>query len=344
MFLPAPSSNNEVLKIRASQISNTTSRGSTFAEYGQLSVNQNWQSVSLDNSYTNPVVIVSDPSFNGSDPAVIRLRNIGSSSFQIRLQEPNYKDGAHTNETVSYLVMEAGDWELSDGTRLSAGTSSSNKLSSAGFESLSFSNSFSSAPTVLSQVQTFAGSDWVTTRTKGINADGFQLAMQEEENLNGGIHASETIGWLAIDSGSATDGITSLQAATTGNSYTHTPKAVSYSSAFSSAPSLLAKLDSFNGADTANLRISNLSASGFTARIHEEQSNDSEIDHTTESLAYLALEGSSGSLIGTAVTRDSLIIQHSSPDTTTNGTYTPQAPKAPMSSMPGIKPILLEGK
>ena len=189
------------------------------------------------------------------------------------------------------------DWELSDGTRLSAGTTSSNKLSSTGFESLSFTNSFSSAPTVLSQVQTYADDDWVTTRTKEISTSGFQLTMQEEENLNGREHASETVGWLAIDSGSATDGITGLQAATTGNSYTHTPKAVSYSSAFSAAPSLLAKLDSFDGADTANLRISNLSASGFTARIQEEQSKDSEINHTTESLAYLALEGSSGSLI-----------------------------------------------
>ena len=298
MFLPAPRSNNEVLKIRASQISNTASRSSTFAEYGQLSVNQNWQSISLNNSYTNPVVIVSDPSFNGSDPAAMRLRNVGSSSFQIRLQEPNYKDGAHTNETVSYLVMEAGEWELSDGTRLSAGTTSTNKLSSAGFKSLSFSNSFSSAPTVLSQVQTFAGTDWVTTRTQAINADGFQLTMQEEENLNGGAHASETIGWLAIDSGSATDGITGLQAATTANSYTHTPAAVSYSSDFSSAPSLLAKLNSFDGADPANLRISNTSTSGFTARVQEEQSNDSEINHGRESLSYLALEGASGSLIG----------------------------------------------
>ena len=232
----------------------------------------------------------------------MRLRNVGSSSFQIRLQEPNYKDGRHTNETLSYIVMEAGEWELSDGTRLSAGTTSSNKLSSAGFESLSFSNSFSSAPTVLSQVQTFAGADWVTTRTKAINAGGFQLTMQEEEKLNSGGHVTETIGWLAIDSGSATDGITGLQAATTGNSYTHTPKAVSYSSAFSSAPSLLAKLNSFDGADSANLRISSPSTSGFTARVHEEQSKDSELLHTTESLSYLALEGSSGALVGNTYT------------------------------------------
>ena len=282
---------------QASQAFNTRS---TFAEYGQLSLNHNWQSVSLDNSYINPVVIVSDPTFNGGDPVAVRLRGIGSSSFQIRLQEPNYLDGAHINETLSYLVVEAGEWELADGTRLSAGTTSSNKLSSAGFESLSFSNSFSSTPTVLSQVQTFAGSDWVVTRTKEINANGFQLAMQEEEQLNDGAHANETIGWLAVESGSASDGSTSFQAATTANSYTNSTKALSFSSPFSSAPSLLAKLDSFNGTDTANLRISSLSTSGFNTRVYEEQSRDSEIDHITESLAYLALDGSSGFLTGSS--------------------------------------------
>ena len=276
--------------------SNTTKRSSILAEYDQLLVNHNWQSVSLDNSYTNPVVIVSDPTFNGADPATVRLRNIGPSSFQVRLQEPNYKDGSHTNETLSYLVVEAGEWELANGRRLSAGTTSSNKLSSAGFESLSFSNPFSVAPTILSQVQTFAGSDWVTTRTQSVETTGFKLSMQEEEKLNTGAHLTETVGWLAIDSGF--DDITGMQAATTGKYFTHTPKEIFYSSAFSSTPSLLAKLNSFEGPDTANVRISQTSASGFTARVLEEKSKDSEIFHTNESIAYVALDGSSGTLNG----------------------------------------------
>ena len=135
--------------------------------------------------------------------------------------------------------------------------------------------------------------------------------MQEEEKSNGEKHATETIGWLAIDtaqeSSSATDAITGLQAATTGKDYTDSPKAVSYSSTFSSAPSLLAKLSCFDGIDPANLRISNLSTTGFTARVHEEQSADSETNHIPESLSYLALDGSSGDLIGNKYTIQSTI-------------------------------------
>ena len=78
---------------------------SLIGEYGTLDLNHNWQTVSFNNLYTNPVVIVSDPSFNGGDPGNIRLRNVGSSSFEARFQEPNYKDGRHITEQASYLVV-----------------------------------------------------------------------------------------------------------------------------------------------------------------------------------------------------------------------------------------------
>ncbi|MCP4827228.1 MAG: hypothetical protein GY892_24395, partial [Shimia sp.] len=52
--------------------------------------------------------------------------------------------------------------------------------------------------------------------------------------------------------------------------------------------------------DPSNLRISDRTTSGFTARVYEEQSADNETSHTTESLAYLALSGSSGILQGKA--------------------------------------------
>ena len=192
-----------------------------IGEYGTLSLDHNWQTVSFNNSYTNPVVIVSDPSFNGGDPGNIRIQNVGSSSFEARFQEPNYKDGSHVTEQASYVVVESGEWEMSDGTRFSAGTTTSNKLTSAGFETISFDNSFSDTPSLLTQVQSYNGGDWVTTRTDNITGQSFDVAMQEEENLNSGGHITETLGWFAIDSGTANDGDTILEGGITAVSYTH---------------------------------------------------------------------------------------------------------------------------
>ena len=275
--------------------------GDIIGEYGSLdTLDQQWQTVTLSNTYINPVVIVSDPTLNGRNPVAIRLRNIEDDTFQLRLQEPNYEDGKHTTESVSYLVIEAGDWVLSDGTRLSAGTHSSNRLTSAGFDAISLTD-FNHTPTVLSQVQTIHGSDWVTTRTKDASADGFQLAMQEEEALNGGEHVSETIGWLALEQGIASDGDTLLQGGTTSRIYNHRQSTIRFEQAFDTAPSLIAKLGSHYGGDTANLRLDTITESGFGVRVYEEQSRDAEVWHTDEAVSFLALQGKSGLITGLEV-------------------------------------------
>ena len=39
----------------------------------------------------------------------------------MRLQE-QYKDGSHANEVISYVVLEEGAWDLTDGTQIAAGS------------------------------------------------------------------------------------------------------------------------------------------------------------------------------------------------------------------------------
>ena len=276
------------------------STSSTLGEYGTLDLDHNWKTVSFNNSYTNPVVIVSDPSFNGGDPGNIRIRNVGSSSFEARFQEPNYKDGAHITEQASYVVVESGEWEMADGTRFSAGTTTSNKLTSAGFETITFDNSFSDTPSLLTQVQSYNEEDWVITRVDNITGQSFEVSMQEEQSLMGGSHATETIGWFAIDSGAANDGDTILEGGITGNTFDHGGAAGSFSASFTDAPSLIAKLGSYRGGDPAHLRTTEISSSGFKAFVAEEQSADKELGHIAESINFLALNSSSGSLDGSA--------------------------------------------
>ena len=199
--------------------------------------------------------------------------------------------------------MEEGTWELSDGTTIEAGVLNTNKLSSKGRETVALDDAFGSdaSVAVLTQTQTFNGSDWVTTRTDNITGESFQVMMQEEEKLNRGGHVTESIGFLAIEQGTATDGDTIIEGGVTADQFTHQAKRHSFETEFDSAPTLLTKLDSFDGDDNANSRIQSVDAAGFTAMVIEEQSRDSEMLHTTESLSYLALDGDSGTLSGIAV-------------------------------------------
>ncbi|MBT9311752.1 G8 domain-containing protein [Leptothoe kymatousa] len=269
-----------------------------IGEYDTLRINHQWQTVSLDYDYDNPVVIVSDPSLRGKDPAVVRIKNVTDDTFQLRLQEPTYKDGRHTKESVSYIVMEAGDWNLANGGRISAGTHTSNKLTSNGFDAIALDN-FGNAPTVLSQVQTTNDGDWVTTRVRNQTNSGFQLAMQEEEALNEGEHDKETIGWLAL--GNGFDGDSILQGGMTDRSVGKKPTFIQFDEAFETAPSVIAKLGSFYDADIANVRIDSIDNMGFGAKVAEERSLDRELGHANESIAFLALEGTSGTLTGVSV-------------------------------------------
>ncbi|MEM9267294.1 MAG: hypothetical protein AAGA46_17390, partial [Cyanobacteria bacterium P01_F01_bin.13] len=279
---------------------NAESQAMSIGEYGSSELDHNWKTITLDKRYINPVVIVSDPTTNGGDPAVVRLRRVTGRTFQMRLQEPNYKDVRHTKESVSYMVMESGDWTLADGTRISAGTRQTNRLTSRGFDSVSL-NGFDQTPTVLSQVQTFNNTDWVTTRTKNQSKSQFKLAMQEEEALNGGSHAQETVGWFAVEVGGDYEGDSILQGGQTERSYDDSWGTVNFDQAFAQAPSIIAKLGSHYGSDTASLRLDDITSQSFGVRVSEEQSLDRELVHTNESISFLALQGQSGSLQGMSV-------------------------------------------
>ena len=81
-------------------------KGHVFGETGSVSVDERWITVTTTQTYYNPVVLAGVPQHIGGDPGVVRIRNVTANSFDIQFQEWNYRDGGHTFEYVSYLVME----------------------------------------------------------------------------------------------------------------------------------------------------------------------------------------------------------------------------------------------
>lgn len=90
-----------------------------IGEIGRFSsLNHLEQTIQFNNTYTNPVVFALPLSYNGGDPAIGRITNIQSNSFSVYVQEPEYLDKRHNKESFSYIVLEAGTWQLADGTSL----------------------------------------------------------------------------------------------------------------------------------------------------------------------------------------------------------------------------------
>ena len=263
-----------------------------IGELGRIgNLNHGSQTILLERNYTNPVVFAQPLSRNGADPATVRLTDIQSDRFSVYLQEPNYKDSIHNQESFSYFVAEAGTWQLEDGTLLEVDTLNTNAMTTSGWETIDFSTSFDKSPVVLSQVQTQNGGDFVRTRQKNSSVDSFQLAMEEEEALKDSGHNREKIGWLAIASGQGSSEGFTYQASSTGNQVTHNWQSLNFSQSFQQAPHLLASIATYNGSDSAGLRYQKLTNSGVQMMVEEDTSLDSETDHTTETVNFLAIAG-----------------------------------------------------
>jgi len=244
-----------------------------------------WHKVAFRQNYTNPVLVMGPPSFGGSEPVTIRVRNVTASGFEFQLDEWNYLDGSHGFETIGYLVFEAGDHTLDDGTRIQAGTVSVDH----NFGSVSFPSAFAAAPAVLVQTSTRNGASAVTERLKSIAAAGFEVRVQEEEGQDGD-HAVETVGWIAVEEGAGTTDGLLFEAAVTAQDVSEEDKNIVFSQAFASAPVFLASMQTFAGTDPCALRHKTLNKDGATVFVEEEQSANDEVDHANERVGYLAID------------------------------------------------------
>lgn len=267
----------------------------TIGEVGKIeAVNHNLQTIELQGNYTNPVVFAQPLSHNGGHTAIIRVTDIQSDSISFYVQEAEHLDGKHTNESFSYLVLEAGNWQLADGTLIEVGSFTSNANVGNQWETVNFQNNFTETPVVLSQVQTTNNSEFIRTRQDNTSNDGFKVALEKEESLKNTQYQQDTIGWLAISSGEGTWDGNSYQAINTGDVVTHDWFNLDLSSSFTETPQLLASIATYDGGDSAGLRskeITGANGSTIALKIEEDQSKDPEVKHTTEEINLFAIQG-----------------------------------------------------
>nr|MDJ0806326.1 PilC/PilY family type IV pilus protein [Gammaproteobacteria bacterium] len=297
------------------------SSGTPVGEFGSKTINASidtsgdltsWSTVSLRNTYTNPVVIAKPPTFNGGDPSVVRIKDVSSTSFKMTMQEWDYRDGNHTNEDVSYIVMEAGSHTLPDGIDIKAGTLTIDeetvdggtcRSSLADSLSVSFSGSFTTTPVVISSVTTFSGDESVASRVWNIGTSGFTAAIQEQQDPVTVGHNPETLSYIAFEPGALVDATNewSLEVGSI-SGVTENKANVVFSSVPNGVPTFLAAMQTMSENDTAVLRLDGVSSTGATLHIEEELSCESDVSHTSEDVGYVALRGAAELNIALAVT------------------------------------------
>lgn len=249
-----------------------------------------WQTLTFGQTYTSPVVVFGPVSWKNGEPAMIRVRNVTATSCEYQLDEWDYQDGAHTTqEQVSFLVMEAGTYQIG-GLRWEAGKKSGITQTAA---AQSFGSAFPAVPVVLAQVATTNEASAVMPRLSAVTASGFTVQMDEQE-AGTRTHAAESVHYIAIQqgTGSLTDGdgqVLAFQAGLSTNTISSAWANVYYSRNLA-VPHIFGNIQTRNDTDPVVLRYNNSNYEYLvTLMAQEETSLDAETTHGNEVAGFLAL-------------------------------------------------------
>ncbi len=253
---------------------------------------EQWHQVFFEQEFSEtPVVIMGPASFAGINPLTVRLRKVTADGFEFQLDEWDYLDGRHAPETLSYLAAVPGvhHW---DGVQVTAG-----KIDQLDhqWQSVSFANGFSGTPVVLAQQVSDNGGQATTARLRQVNAGGFDIRLQEQENNDqrrSGQHAPESVNFVAIATGTGSINGYQFRAGLTAPDVNHQWQPVNFGAAFTE-PHFFAGLQTYNGADTATLRYKDLASGNVSLMAQEEQSADRETRHAGEAAGWLVLDSDS---------------------------------------------------
>ena len=170
--------------------------GGLKVEAFSTSVNQSWQTLSLSQEFTSaPVVFAQITSVNEADAATTRIRNIGTGSVQLQLEEQESNPQQHIAEDVHVIAIQSGS-TLVNGKTVSVGKTG--RTVKHNWVTVDHGEVVSSY-TLIAGMQSAYGGDTSTTRIRNMGATSFDVHVDEEQSRESEVgHTTEDIGWILI--------------------------------------------------------------------------------------------------------------------------------------------------
>lgn len=297
-------------------------------ETGTVIATTSWQTVTLSNTYTSPVVVASIKGVNNpNSPVTVRVKNASSNTFQIKLLFPtdNFVPVTTNSETVNYMVVEKGKWTLGDGNiKVEAGiVSNVSRLNCTTCGSwnngtdITYQHSYAANPLIFHQIVTDNDPTWVTSAisddtsaTSPPGTDGFQVALDGAQVVT--THAAENIAYVVIEQ-EKTSSFENVKFETdyTGSTirgYTDAHRSENFDQTYSSAPWTLVSQMSMANTDGSWAMIDTVSATKISLYSDEDQKTDTERSHVNEYGGYMAFAS-----VGTYYLNDAAVVYDAPP-------------------------------
>lgn len=183
-----------------------------------------WTTVPFPNAFDETPVIFSLMSDDEPDPSALRIRNVTVDGFEIAAFKPENEANASIETAVDYVAVVPGEYVLPNGDLFEVGSLLTNEVvGSAGqsWDTQPFVSSFSSAPALLTQIQTIANEPdlnpsfpsvpWMVAAVRNLSSTSFDLALDTVRTTTGSISSLESYAYFA-----ATDGANGQIEATNG--------------------------------------------------------------------------------------------------------------------------------
>jgi len=259
-------------------------------EIGSITVSQPnstiWRKIGFDNAFSEPPIVIMGPlSYNGGDPTTVRVRNITAEGFEFQFDEWDYRDGAHTTETVSYMALTHGMHQWGSLMVLAGKIDDVNHQ----WQKVGFAKEFISSPVLLAQQVSDNDFQAAAIRLNNVDTAGFAIAIQEEElnrSIDGGQHTDEQVNYVAVAQGTGSIGDGAIKAGSTAKEVNDAWYQIDFGDIFIE-PHFFAAIQTCRGADTATLRYKNLTEDSVRIMVEEEQSKDSETAHKNEVAGWI---------------------------------------------------------
>lgn len=270
--------------------------------------------VTFQNAFDVIPIVVVLPSNEGTDPAMLRIRNVSLTGFDVTTAEPRDRDGTHPGMTIHYMAIEPGVHSFPNGTQIAANrhtTSSwqSKLVGPTGWDTVSFGTTFSTTASVVATIQSLNSETGalpttpttpttpllsVTTRNPGTAS--IQMALERSEDTQGTVIA-EDIGWVAFPRGSGNfddilDNSIGWDARTSADNVTGNCRVTTFTTVSWPNARIFATKNRRDGVDGGWTRRCSLTATTVGLRIQEDTLNDTETNHTNEAISLLSFSDS----------------------------------------------------
>ncbi len=260
-------------------------------------VGADWVNVNLQNTYDSMVAVCTPHYVNNVSPIIVRMQNVGTQSFDIKLQNPGDLDPVFA-ETVYCMAAEEGVWQLADGklfeAKLYTSTRTAKKRSWLN-DKQAFSHDFFN-PILFGQVMSHNDEKWSVFWSRGVKrtAPVSSSAIRTGKHIGSDtqtLRQHETIGHMVFESGQSQLDSVDYQVMLTGDIVRHLGHknndiAINISASPEFAILTQSGMDGGDGSWPVLDGFSALSQTQLKIAVDEDQIADSERRHTTENVAF----------------------------------------------------------